>query len=233
MSNSNKHLKQLLIVDPRVLEQPQLAPVGCASPASAASFSLAVMSSWRSARDRVMELPPRKRQLQKKMSALSKFFLRFCANLFGFRFSLIACNSPPLKQNRPTASKTSIPPPCGEKTAASPRLLALAAAPAWALTDRERERERQRERERKTEKDRERQRKTEKDRDRKLTSQVKQHPTNRIILKGIWFAKSKHLSPRQTLEAEKSTEEKGRQRMLGSVEGDGHRKNEPDRNLVI
>ena len=51
VSNSNKHLKQLLIVDPRVLEQPQLAPVGCASPASAASFSLAVMSSWRSARD--------------------------------------------------------------------------------------------------------------------------------------------------------------------------------------
>ena len=41
----NKRLKQLLIVDPRVLEQPQLAPVGCASPASAASFSLAVMSS--------------------------------------------------------------------------------------------------------------------------------------------------------------------------------------------
>ena len=69
--------------------------------------------------------------------------------------------------------------------------------------------------------------------DSKLTSQVKQHPTNRIILKGIWFAKSKHLSPRQTLEAEKSTEEKGRQRMLGSVEGDGRRKNEPDRNLVI
>ena len=30
---------------PRILEQPQLAPVGCASPASAASFSLAVMSS--------------------------------------------------------------------------------------------------------------------------------------------------------------------------------------------
>ena len=26
---------------------------------------------------------------------------------------------------------------------------------------------------------------------------------------------------------------KGRQRMLGSVEGDGRRKNEPDRNLVV
>ena len=97
----------------------------------------------------------------------------------------------------------------------------------------EKGRERERDRKRETERERERQRKTEKDRDSKLTSQVKQHPTNRIILKGIWFAKSKHLSPRQTLKAEKSTEEKGRQRMLGSVEGDGHRKNEPDRNLVI
>jgi len=26
--------------------------------------------------------------------------------------------------------------------------------------------------------------------DSKLTLQVKQHPTNRIILKGVWFAKS-------------------------------------------
>ena len=160
------------------------------------------------------------------MSALSKFFLRFCANLFCLRFSLIACNSPRLKHNRPTAPKTSIPPPCGEKTAASPRLLALlAAAPAEAQTDRERqkdregqrrgererdlkrereterEREKDRARQRKTEKNRERQRKTEKDRDSKLTSQVKQHPTNRIILKGMWFAKSKHLSPRPNIES--------------------------------
>ena len=119
------------------------------------------------------------------MSALSKFFLRFCANLFCLRFSLIACNSPRLKHNRPTAPKTSIPPPCGEKTAASPRLLALlAAAPAEAQTDRERQKDREgqrrgeretareREREKKTEQDRERQRKTEKDRERQRKTET-------------------------------------------------------------
>jgi hypothetical protein len=54
---------------------------------------------------------------------------------------------------------------------------------------------------------------------------VKKERKRRRAREAFGFAKSKHLSPRQTLKAEKSTEEKGRQRMLGSVEGDGRRKN--------